>query len=119
VALRITQSARHKTQSTLCQKKVYLFSAFCLNQDFQDNSGNSQILRNKDNRHLPLYDREDIALKKIVKSEFTAKIHEADKARDEIYTGMAEMNAVIAKYAEALHRRGHRSSTNNNQENGV
>ncbi len=40
--------------------------------------------------YLPLYNREDEALKKIVKSEFTAKIHEADKARDEIYLGMAE-----------------------------
>jgi hypothetical protein len=40
--------------------------------------------------YLPLYNREDEALKKIVKSEFTAKIHEADKARDDIYLGMAE-----------------------------
>jgi len=40
--------------------------------------------------YLPLYNRVDDALKKIVKSEFTAKIHEADKARDEIYLGMAE-----------------------------
>jgi hypothetical protein len=48
--------------------------------------------------YLPLYDREDEALKKIVKSEFTAKIHEADKARDDIYTGMAEMNAAALKH---------------------
>jgi hypothetical protein len=48
--------------------------------------------------YLPLYDREDIALKKIIKSEFTAKIHEADKARDEIYIGMAEMNAAALKH---------------------
>jgi hypothetical protein len=47
--------------------------------------------------YLPLYDRVDEALKKIVKSEFTAKIHEADKARDEIYVGMAEMNAAALK----------------------
>jgi hypothetical protein len=40
----------------------------------------------------------DEALKKIVKSEFTAKIHEADKARDEIYVGMAEMNAAALKH---------------------
>jgi hypothetical protein len=38
-----------------------------------------------------LYAREDEALKKIVKSEFTAKIHEADKARDEIFSGMVEI----------------------------
>jgi hypothetical protein len=48
--------------------------------------------------YLPLYDREDIALKKIAKSEFTAKIHEADKARDEIYIGMTEMNAAALKH---------------------
>jgi NAD(P)H-flavin reductase len=48
--------------------------------------------------YLPLYDREDTALKKIVKSEFTAKIHEADKARDEIYAGMVEMNAAALKH---------------------
>jgi hypothetical protein len=40
----------------------------------------------------------DEALKKIVKSEFTAKIHEADKARDEIYVGMTEMNAAALKH---------------------
>jgi hypothetical protein len=48
--------------------------------------------------YLPLYDRVDEALKKIVKSEFTAKIHEADKARDEIYVGMTEMNAAALKH---------------------
>jgi hypothetical protein len=41
--------------------------------------------------YLPLYNRVEDALKKIIKSEFTAKIHEADKARDEIYLGMAEI----------------------------
>ncbi|GBU25276.1 hypothetical protein R83H12_01919 [Fibrobacteria bacterium R8-3-H12] len=48
--------------------------------------------------YLPLYGRVDDALKKIVKSEFTAKIHEADKARDEIYTGMAETAAAALKH---------------------
>ncbi|MDR0516976.1 MAG: DUF6261 family protein [Fibromonadaceae bacterium] len=48
--------------------------------------------------YLPLYDREDEALKKIVKSEFTAKIHEADKARDDIYIGMVEMNTAALKH---------------------
>jgi uncharacterized protein (TIGR02145 family) len=48
--------------------------------------------------YMPLYDRVDEALKKIVKSEFTAKIHEADKARDEIYTGMAETNTAALKH---------------------
>jgi len=48
--------------------------------------------------YLPLYNRVDDALKKIVKSEFTAKIHEADKARDEIYIGMAETNTAALKH---------------------
>jgi len=50
------------------------------------------------NAYLPLYQRVDEALKKIVKSEFTAKIHEADKARDEIWAGMAETNATALKH---------------------
>jgi len=50
------------------------------------------------NDYLPLYDRVDEALKKIIKSELTAKIHEADKARDEIYTGMAETSAAALKH---------------------
>jgi len=48
--------------------------------------------------YLPLYNRVDEALKKIVKSEFTAKIHEADKARDEIYLGMAETVAATLRH---------------------
>ncbi|GBU24898.1 hypothetical protein R83H12_01533 [Fibrobacteria bacterium R8-3-H12] len=48
--------------------------------------------------YLPLYGRVDEALKKIVKSEYTAKIHEADKARDEIWAGMAEMNDAALKH---------------------
>jgi len=48
--------------------------------------------------YLPLYEREDIALKKIVKSALTAQIHEADKARDEIYTGMVGTNTNALKH---------------------
>ncbi|MDR2582570.1 MAG: DUF6261 family protein [Fibromonadaceae bacterium] len=48
--------------------------------------------------YLPLYNRVDDALKKIVKSEFTAKIHEADKARDEIYLGMSETAAAALRH---------------------
>jgi hypothetical protein len=40
---------------------------------------------------LNLYAREDEALKKIVKSEFTSKIQDADKARDEIFSGMGDI----------------------------
>ena len=46
----------------------------------------------------PLHDREDAALKKIVKSAVTAQIQEADKARDEIYTGILEMNSAALKH---------------------
>jgi len=48
--------------------------------------------------YMLLYEREDIALKKIVKSAITAQIHEADKARDEIYTGMAGTNTSALKH---------------------
>jgi len=48
--------------------------------------------------YLPLYNRVDDALKKIVKSEFTAKIHEADKARDEIYLGIVETNTAALRH---------------------
>jgi hypothetical protein len=52
---------------------------------------------------LPLYGREDEALKKIVKSEFTAKLQEADRARDEIYIGMLDMNrAALRHFSEAV-----------------
>jgi hypothetical protein len=59
--------------------------------------------------YLPLYEREDEALKKINKSVFTEKIQEADKARDEIFLGMVEVNNGMCKYfskhiAEAAHR---------------
>lgn len=59
--------------------------------------------------YLPLYGKTDEALKKIVKSEFTAKIHEADRARDEVFAGMAEINSGMCKHfvkntAEAAQR---------------
>jgi len=33
--------------------------------------------------YLPLYDKEDEGIKRVSKSIFTTKIHEADKARDD------------------------------------
>jgi hypothetical protein len=45
-----------------------------------------------------LYEREDEALKKISKSALTDKIHEADKARDEIYLGMADVNKGMCRH---------------------
>jgi len=51
--------------------------------------------------YLSLYDTEDEALKKIVKSEFTAKIHEADKARDDIWIGIEEMVTASHRHFNA------------------
>ena len=47
---------------------------------------------------LPLYDKEDLALKKINKSAITTQIQDADKARDDIYIGMMETNAAALKH---------------------
>ena len=47
---------------------------------------------------LTLYAREDEALKKIVASAYTPKIHEADAARDETLTGMYEVNKGMCKH---------------------
>lgn len=47
---------------------------------------------------LPLYEKEDTALKKITKSAITAQIQEADKARDDIYLGMVETNTAALRH---------------------
>jgi hypothetical protein len=48
--------------------------------------------------HAALYAREDEALKKIVKSAFTQEIHDADKARDETFAAMFEINKGMCKH---------------------
>ena len=48
--------------------------------------------------YTPLYDKEDEGIKRVTKSALTGKIHEADKARDDMYTGMAEINAASLKH---------------------
>jgi len=50
------------------------------------------------NFYLPLYERMNEAFKKIIKSKFTAKIHEANKARGEIWAGMTEINFASLKH---------------------
>jgi hypothetical protein len=45
-----------------------------------------------------LFNREDEALKKIAKSEFTAKIQAADSARDEMFAGMTEITGSCLKH---------------------
>jgi hypothetical protein len=53
--------------------------------------------------YLPLYAKEDEGIKRVSKSIFTAKIHEADKARDDICTGMMEINEASTKhYSQAV-----------------
>jgi hypothetical protein len=48
--------------------------------------------------YLPLYEREDTALKKISRSAITAQIQEADKARNDIYAGMVGTTAAATKH---------------------
>jgi hypothetical protein len=48
--------------------------------------------------YMPLYGKEDEGIKRVTKSALTGKIHEADKARDDMYTGMAEINAASLKH---------------------
>ena len=47
---------------------------------------------------LVLYDDEDVALKKIMKSAITAEINDADSYRDEIFSGMVEANKSALKH---------------------
>jgi hypothetical protein len=68
---------------------------------------------------LPLYDKEDAALKKIQKSAITAQIQKADRVRDEIYLGMVETNAVISKYALSGKPRSGRGGEQPEQQNGT
>jgi len=44
-----------------------------------------------------LLNREDEGLKKITKSALTARIHEEDKVRDELYDGMTALNSALLK----------------------
>lgn len=48
--------------------------------------------------YLPRYEREDEGIKKINKSAITAEIQKADKARDEIWSGMTKMSAAALKH---------------------
>ena len=48
--------------------------------------------------YLPLYDKVDLALKKINKSAITEKIQNADKARDEIWGDLVETNTAALRH---------------------
>ena len=53
------------------------------------------------NKWLALYDDEDVALKKIVKSILTDKIQDADKVRDDLFRGMVDANKSALKHFDA------------------
>ena len=48
--------------------------------------------------YLPLYDKVDLALKKIAKSSITEQIQEAYKARDNIWKGLVETNTTALRH---------------------
>ena len=48
--------------------------------------------------YLPLYEKVDLAFKKIVKSSITEQIQEADKARDNIWKGLVETNTTALRH---------------------
>lgn len=54
--------------------------------------------------YLPLYDREDSALKKISKSAVTLKIREADAARNEAFSAMADTQSASRKHFDPVRR---------------
>ncbi|MDR2732259.1 MAG: DUF6261 family protein [Fibromonadaceae bacterium] len=98
--------------------KIYTHSLrndahFQFNTEFKDlvTKFNPQTLKVETlfNGYLPLWEREDEALKKINKSALTEKIQEADKLRDDTFMGMSEINKGMCHHfnkatAEAAHR---------------
>jgi hypothetical protein len=50
------------------------------------------------NAYLPLYEKVDLAFKKIVKSSITEQMQEADKARDNVWKGLVETNTTALKH---------------------
>jgi len=51
--------------------------------------------------YLDLYNQEDTALKKIIKSAITAEIQDADSRRDQLFRGLAETNKTALKHFDA------------------
>lgn len=67
---------------------------------------NPQFLKIKPqfDEYQALFSSEDEALKRINKSAITKKIHEADKARDETFSGMTEFNKAMCKHFDSTKR---------------
>jgi hypothetical protein len=55
-------------------------------------------------KYMELYNIEDEGLKKIRKSALTDKIQEADRARDNAFTGMVEQNKSLLRHFEVAKR---------------
>ena len=75
---------------------------FMFHTEFRDLLDKSEPLKAKlptqFSAYSTLYDKEDEGLKKINKSALTAKIHEKDKIRDELYSGMTELTTAMLKH---------------------
>ena len=75
---------------------------FMFNTEFRDMLAKAAAIKAKVLPQFDAYgallDREDEGLKKITKSALTAKIHEEDKIRDDLYTGMTELTAAMLRH---------------------
>ena len=75
---------------------------FQFHTEFKDlaQKHNPQALKIKPqyDAYLPLYDKVDLALKKINKSAITEKIQNADKARDEIWLDLVETSTAALRH---------------------
>jgi hypothetical protein len=75
---------------------------FQFHTEFKDlaQKHNPQALKIKPqyDAYLPIYDKVDLALKKINKSAITEKIQNADKARDEIWGDLVETNTAALRH---------------------
>jgi hypothetical protein len=81
--------------NTLSTSRLHNEAHFQLQAEFRDliAAHGAELLKIKPqfDEYRKLYEREDEALKKIVKSALTEKINEADAARDSIFIGMADV----------------------------
>ena len=75
---------------------------FMFNTEFRDLLDKAAALKAKVqaqfDAHAALLNKEDEGLKKITKSALTAKIHDEDKIRDDLYTGMTELTAAMLRH---------------------
>ena len=86
--------------------KIYMYNLrndehFMFHNEFRDLIAKAAALRLKletqFDGYVILINKEDEGLKKITKSALTPKIHEEDKIRDDLYTGMTELTSAMLK----------------------